>query len=81
MRRRLRYQLLATAGSGLALALALPGAGLWPLALLFPGLLLWALEAGPLDNCRPGKAFGLGWLAGIVHWSVATSWPTRLHST
>jgi len=61
---------LLAAASGLTLALALPGAGLWPLLLLFPGLLLEAL----------GRATGrrqpwlLGWFAGVVHWVVATNW-------
>jgi apolipoprotein N-acyltransferase len=55
--------------AGLALALAMPGPGLWPLALLFPGLLLEAVERG--GGWRP---WALGWVAGVVHWVVATHW-------
>ena len=60
---------LAAAAGG-SLALALPGPGLTPLVLLFPALLLEALER----SRGPWQAVLLGWLAGIVHWSVATSW-------
>jgi apolipoprotein N-acyltransferase len=61
---------LLAAGSGLALAIALPGAGWTPLLFLFPGLLLEALERAP------GRAapWLLGWLAGTMHWVVATNW-------
>ena len=56
--------------SGLALALAMPGPGLAPLALLFPILLLEAIE-----RVR-GKwsPWLLGWLAGTVFWVVSTNW-------
>ena len=56
--------------AGLAFALAMPGPGLWPLALLAPGLLLEAVEGGD-GRWRPWL---LGWLAGVVHWAVATNW-------
>jgi apolipoprotein N-acyltransferase len=56
--------------AGLALALAMPGPGLGPLALLFPILLLEALERGP-GRRRPWL---LGWLAGTVFWVVTTNW-------
>ena len=56
--------------SGLSLALALPGPGLSLLALLFPGLLLEAIELGP-GRWRPWL---LGWLAGTVFWVVTTNW-------
>jgi len=56
--------------SGLVLALALPGAGIWPLALVFPGLLLEAIHG----SRRVRAAAGLGWLAGTVHWAVAVHW-------
>jgi apolipoprotein N-acyltransferase len=56
--------------SGLALALAMPGPGLGPLALLFPFLLLEAIK-----RVR-GKwsPWLLGWLAGTVFWVVSTNW-------
>ena len=56
--------------SGLCLALAMPGPGLALLALLFPGLLLEAIERGP-GRWRPWL---LGWLAGTVFWVVTTNW-------
>jgi len=56
--------------SGLTLALAMPGPGLWPLVVLFPGLLLEAVERRD-NGWRSGL---LGWLAGTVYWVVATHW-------
>jgi len=48
----------------------MPGPGLWPLVVLFPGLLLEAIERGG-GGWRPWL---LGWLAGTVYWMVATNW-------
>ena len=48
----------------------MPGPGLWPLVVLFPGLLLEAIERGG-GKWRPWL---LGWLAGTVYWVVATNW-------
>jgi apolipoprotein N-acyltransferase len=56
--------------SGLCLALAMPGPGLGPLALVFPFLLLEALERGR-GKWRPWL---LGLLAGTVFWTVSTNW-------
>jgi apolipoprotein N-acyltransferase len=56
--------------SGLALALAMPGPGLGPLALLFPVLLLEAIERAPGRR----SPWLLGWLAGTVFWVVSTNW-------
>jgi apolipoprotein N-acyltransferase len=56
--------------SGLSLALAMPGPGIAPLALLFPILLLEALERG--RGCW--TPWLLGWLAGTVYWVVSTHW-------
>ena len=61
---------LLAALSGLVLALAMPGPGLGPLALLFPIFLLEAIERGS-DRWRPWL---LGWLAGTVFWVVTTNW-------
>jgi apolipoprotein N-acyltransferase len=61
---------LLAAAAGLALALAMPGPGLAPLAILFPGLLLEAIERAP-GRWRPGL---LGWIAGTVFWVVTTNW-------
>ena len=67
-RERWRPWLLA-AGSGVAMALALPGPGIVPLVLFVPGLLRRALvgESG-------WKAFRIGWLAGFAQWAVAVAW-------
>ncbi len=56
-------------GSGIAMALALPGPGWWPLAFLSPALLLRALE-----DRRGWAAFRVGWLAGFAQWLVAGAW-------
>jgi len=56
--------------SGLCLALAMPGPGLGPLALLFPFLLLEAMERGP----GKWRSWLLGLLAGTVFWIVSTNW-------
>lgn len=56
-------------GSGIAMALALPGPGWWPLALLSPALLLVALE-----DRRGWVAFRVGWLAGFAQWAIAVAW-------
>jgi apolipoprotein N-acyltransferase len=56
--------------SGLSLALAMPGPGLGLLALLFPAMLLEAIERSP-GKWRP---FLLGWLAGTVFWVISTNW-------
>jgi len=56
--------------SGLTLALAVPGAGVAPVAFVFPILLLEALERVE-GKWRP---WFIGWLAGTVFWSVSTNW-------
>jgi apolipoprotein N-acyltransferase len=61
---------LLAALSGLALALAMPGPGISPLALLFPGLLLEALHRVE----GRWKPWFLGWLAGTVFWVVTANW-------
>lgn len=61
---------MLAAASGLALALAMPGPGLWPLLPLAPILLLEALQR-VRGRLAPWLA---GWLAGTVFWAVATNW-------
>jgi apolipoprotein N-acyltransferase len=56
--------------SGVSLALALPGAGWTFLLLVFPGLLLEAIERSPSGWRR----WALGWTAGVAHWVVAVNW-------
>lgn len=48
----------------------MPGPGLWPLVLLFPGFFLEAVERSE-GRLKPWL---LGWVAGTVHWVVATNW-------
>jgi len=56
--------------AGGALALAMPGPSLWPLAILFPVFLLEAVERSE-GRWQPWL---LGWVAGTVHWVVAVNW-------
>jgi len=56
--------------AGIVLALALPGPGLAILVLVFPGLFLEAIHRSP----SPLRSALLGWLAGTVHWIIATNW-------
>ncbi len=56
--------------AGVVLALALPGAGIAPLLLLFPGLLLEAVRLAPTVR----RAAVVGWLGGVVHWAISTHW-------
>ena len=61
---------LFAALSGLCLALAVPGPGLAPLALLFPIFFLEALHR--VDG--QWRSWFLGWLAGTVFWVVTANW-------
>ncbi len=63
---------LAAAGAGASFALSLPGAGMVPLVLAFPALLLEAVHAAR----RGRRALLYGWLAGVVYWIVAANWVT-----
>jgi apolipoprotein N-acyltransferase len=63
--------LLYAAGSGLALSLAFPPAGLSPLAFVALVPLLVACR-----DLKPGRAFLVGWLAGIVFFTVTVWWLT-----
>jgi apolipoprotein N-acyltransferase len=60
---------LQSAAAGVALAVALPGPGLWPLAFLVPGLLRRALAGR-----RGWAAFRLGWAGGLAQWIAAVPW-------
>jgi len=60
----------ALAGAaGVALALALPGVALWPLALLVPGLL-----GRGLGGRHGWAAVRLGWFGGLVLWAASVPW-------
>ncbi len=65
------------AAAGVVLALALPGAGLTPLILVFPGLMLESLEGAA--GWRRGAWLGL--VAGVAHWMTAANWvvPVMAH--
>ncbi len=56
--------------SGVSLAIAMPGPGLWPTLLFFPGLWLEALR--PSRRWWHGALLGL--VAGTIHWVVAVHW-------
>ena len=60
---------LLAAGSGVAMALALPGPGIVPLVLVVPGLLRRALT-----GLHGWRAFRVGWLAGFAQWVIAVPW-------
>jgi apolipoprotein N-acyltransferase len=61
---------LLAAAAGTVLALALPGLSWAPLLLLFPALWLELLER----VARGRTALLLSWLAGTVHWAIASNW-------
>jgi len=72
VRRRLERAgpLLWAAAAGVTLALALPGPGLGPLVLLFPGLLLASIAGA--GSWRSAALAGL--VGGTVHWLVSVHW-------
>lgn len=61
---------LSFPAGGFLLALALPGAGWWPLVLLVPALVL----EGVSTPRRWWQAAALGWCAGTVHWMTSGYW-------
>ncbi len=61
---------LWAAAAGVVLAIALPGPGLSPFVLLFPGLLLASIAAAP--GWRSAALAGL--IGGTVHWLVTVHW-------
>lgn len=56
--------------AAIVLALALPGPGLVPLVLIFPGLLLEAIQRS--RTVRVASLAGL--VGGTVHWAVTVNW-------
>jgi apolipoprotein N-acyltransferase len=60
---------LLAGAAGTALALALPGPALWPLAFLAPGLLRRAIE-----GAHGWRVFRIGWFGGLAHWACAVPW-------
>jgi apolipoprotein N-acyltransferase len=68
-RLRLSFALLIAATSGLLLSLALPPAGVWPLAFVAPIPLLWLVRGS-----RPGRAtlcggsFGIAYFGALLYW-------------
>ncbi|MDR1607500.1 MAG: apolipoprotein N-acyltransferase, partial [Deltaproteobacteria bacterium] len=69
MPRNLAKNISLVSLGGLALALTLPKAGLWPLA-FFCLIPLWLA----IQNQPPKKAFFLGWVYGLVLGLVSFSW-------
>jgi apolipoprotein N-acyltransferase len=61
--------LIVSLASGIALSLAFPPAGWWPLAFLAPVPLLWLLlEAGPRRGFLLGLVFGIGFYGTTLYW-------------
>jgi apolipoprotein N-acyltransferase len=67
--RALPLHLLIAAASGLALALAFPPVGAWPLAIVAPAPLLWLAS-----RARPRRGFLLGLVFGFVCFGVTLTW-------
>ncbi len=67
--RTLLLHLLVSAVSGLALSLAFPPAGIWPLALVAPAPLLWLVA-----RTRPRRGFVLGLVFGFGFFGATLAW-------
>lgn len=64
--------------AGLLAAGAFPPLGFWPLILVAPIPLLWALDRAPVPGWR--RAFVLGWTAGAVRFVAMLYWILALPS-
>jgi len=64
-----RLEAVGGAVAGVALAIAQPGFGAWPLAWVGLAPLLLAAR-----GAAPRRAFRLGWLAGIVYYGIVLYW-------
>jgi apolipoprotein N-acyltransferase len=72
---RLRWALLLALASGLLLAAAFPPAGVWPLAVVSPALLVLALSGRSLRAAfAVGLLFGLGFFVPLLSWVVNLAW-------
>jgi apolipoprotein N-acyltransferase len=72
---RLRWALLTALAGGLLLAAAFPPAGLWPLAVVGPSLLVLALSGRSLRAAfAVGLTFGLGFFLPLLSWVMNLAW-------
>jgi apolipoprotein N-acyltransferase len=72
---RLRWALLLALASGLLLAAAFPPAGVWPLAVVSPALLVLALSGRSLRAAfAVGLLFGLAFFVPLLSWVVNLAW-------
>jgi apolipoprotein N-acyltransferase len=72
---RLPWALLAAAAGGVALAVAFPPAGLWPLAAVGPALLVIALyRQGLRASFVIGLVFGIAFFVPLLSWLVNVAW-------
>src|ERR1700742_31868 len=74
-RLRLRWALLTALASGLLLAAAFAPAGVWPLAVVSPALLVVSLSGRSLRAAfAVGLAFGLAFFFPLLAWVINLAW-------
>ena len=74
-RARLGWAVLVAVAGGLALAAAFPPAGIWPLAVAGPALLVVALWHSSLRaSFLIGLAFGIAFFVPLLSWLVNVAW-------
>ncbi len=72
---RLTWALLAALAGGLALAAAFPPAGIWPLAVAAPALLVVALSGRTLrGSLLTGLVFGAAFFFPLLAWVLNVAW-------
>ncbi len=72
---RLRLALPMALGGGLLLALAFAPAGVWPLAVIGPAVLVFALWGRSLRGAfTAGLAFGLAFFFPLLSWVINVAW-------
>src|SRR5215470_2274467 len=72
---RTRWALLTALAGGLLLAAAFPPAGVWPLAVAGPALLMVALSGRSLvASFCVGLAFGVAFFFPLLSWTVNVAW-------
>ena len=72
---RTRWALLISVAGGLALYASFPPAGIWPLAVLGPALLVLALTGRSLrGSFGCGLAFGLAQFVPLLSWLINLAW-------
>jgi apolipoprotein N-acyltransferase len=72
---RLTWALLAALAGGLSLAAAFPPAGIWPLAVAGPALLVVALSGRTLrGSLLTGLVFGAAFFFPLLSWTLNVAW-------